>query len=204
MLSKSDSEIGTIARGDRPVLHLAVVEIRPAHRARQGGAGRAHSRRPSLRGDGAARPGRSGGSRHHRSDLVGPAAKISAVARQHGLNIGRFEIVDAPHSGAAAVKAVELVRESKGELFMKGSLHTDELMCKVTSSKTGLRTARRISHVFIMDVPSHAETLFLTHAAINIFPDLDTKLDIVQNVIDCSLRSASARRGSQFFPRSKP
>ena len=116
--------------------------------------------------------------------LVGPAAKISAVAREHGLDIGRFQIVDAPHSEAAAAKAVELIHESAGELLMKGSLHTDELMREVTSGKTGLRTARRISHVFVMDVPTYAETLFITDAAINIFPDLDAKRDIVQNAID--------------------
>jgi phosphate acetyltransferase len=116
--------------------------------------------------------------------LVGPAAKISGVAREHGLRIEGFEIVDVPDSGAAAIRGIELIRESKGELLMKGSLHTDELMREVTSGKTGLRTARRISHVFIMDVPTYAETLFVTDAAINIFPDLDTKRDIVQNVID--------------------
>jgi len=116
--------------------------------------------------------------------LVGPAAKIGAVAREHRLDIGRFEIVDVPHSDAAAAKAVELIHQSKGELLMKGSLHTDELMREVTSSKTGLRTARRISHVFILDVPTYSETLFITDAAINIFPDLDAKRDIVQNAID--------------------
>ena len=116
--------------------------------------------------------------------LVGPAAKIAAAARQHGLDIGKFELVDAPHSEAAAAKAVELVRESKGELLMKGSLHTDELMREVASSKTGLRTARRISHVFIMDVPTYPETLFITDAAINIVPDLDAKRDIIQNAVD--------------------
>jgi len=91
--------------------------------------------------------------------LVGPAAKIAAVAREHRLDIDRFEIVDVPHSDAAAAKAVELIHQSKGELLMKGSLHTDELMREVTSSKTGLRTARRISHVFILDVPTYSETL---------------------------------------------
>src|SRR6202047_2531372 len=116
--------------------------------------------------------------------LVGPSAKINAVAQKLGIDISRFEIVDAPHSDAAAAKAVELIHQSKGELLMKGGLHTDELMREVTSSKTGLRTARRISHVFIMDVPTYAETLFITDAAINIFPDLDTKRDIIQNVID--------------------
>jgi phosphate acetyltransferase len=116
--------------------------------------------------------------------LVGPATKIAAIAREHSLDIGGIEIVDVPHSHAAAAKAVELIQQSKGELLMKGSLHTDELMREVTSSKTGLRTERRISHVFIMDVPGYAETLFLTDTAINIFPDLDAKRDIVQNAID--------------------
>jgi phosphate acetyltransferase len=116
--------------------------------------------------------------------LVGPAAKINSVAREHKLDIHRFQIVDVAHSEAAAAKAVEMIREGKGELLMKGSLHTDELMRSVTSGATGLRTARRISHVFVMDVPTYPETLFITDAAINIFPDLDTKRDIVQNAID--------------------
>jgi phosphate acetyltransferase len=116
--------------------------------------------------------------------LVGPKAKITAAAHLARLDIGRFEIVDAAHSEEAAAKAVELVRQNKGELLMKGSLHTDELMREVTSSKTGLRTPRRISHVFIMDVPTYSETLFITDAAVNIFPDLDVKRDIVQNAID--------------------
>ena len=116
--------------------------------------------------------------------FVGPAAKIAAVARQHNVNIGRIEIVDVAHSDEAAAKAVEMVREGKGELLMKGSLHTDELMHCVTATATGLRTARRISHLFIMDVPTYPEVLFITDAAINIFPDLATKRDIVQNAID--------------------
>jgi len=116
--------------------------------------------------------------------LVGPAKKILAVARDHHFNISRFEVVDAPHSDAAAAKAVQLIHEAKGELLMKGSLHTDELMRAVTSSSTGLRTGRRISHVFIVDVPTYSETLFITDAAINIFPDLDVKRDIIQNAID--------------------
>ena len=116
--------------------------------------------------------------------LVGPATKIKNVAREHKLDIAKFEIVDAPHSDSAAAKGVELIREGKGELLMKGSLHTDELMRAVTASTTGLRTARRISHVFIMDVPTYAETLFITDAAINISPDLDAKRDIIQNAID--------------------
>ena len=116
--------------------------------------------------------------------LVGPAARIVAVAAEHGIDIAGIEIVNAPHSHAAAARAVALVREGRAELLMKGSLHTDELMKEVTSAATGLRTDRRISHVFIMDVPGHAETLFITDAAINIFPDLETKRDIIQNAID--------------------
>ena len=116
--------------------------------------------------------------------LVGPRNKIAAVAAANGIDIGRFEIVDVAHSEEAAARAVQLIHQAKGELLMKGSLHTDELMRAVTSSKTGLRTARRISHVFVMDAPTYAETLFITDAAINIFPDLDAKRDIVQNAID--------------------
>jgi len=116
--------------------------------------------------------------------LVGPADKIEKVATERGIEIDDFQIVDAPHSDAAAERAVELIHEGKGELLMKGSLHTDELMRAVTNSKTGLRTARRISHVFIMDVPTYPETLFVTDAAINIFPDLDAKRDIIQNAVD--------------------
>jgi phosphate acetyltransferase len=116
--------------------------------------------------------------------LVGPELRIRSVAAEHGIDLAGYEIVDVPHSHAAAACAVNMIREGKGELLMKGSLHTDELMREVTSSATGLRTERRISHVFIMDVPGHPETLFITDAAINIFPDLDTKRDIVQNAID--------------------
>ena len=116
--------------------------------------------------------------------LVGPVDKIKATAARHNLNIAKFEIVDAPHSDAAAAKGVTLVREAKGELLMKGSLHTDELMRAVTASAAGLRTSRRISHVFVMSVPHYPDTLFITDAAINIFPDLEAKRDIVQNAID--------------------
>jgi phosphate acetyltransferase len=115
--------------------------------------------------------------------LVGPMAKIKGAASNHGIDIAGFEIVDMPHSEAAAAKAVEMIHEGKGEMLMKGSLHTDELMRSVTA-KTGLRTERRISHVFVMDVPAYADTIFITDAAINIFPDLDCKRDIVQNAID--------------------
>jgi len=116
--------------------------------------------------------------------LVGPRDRIRSTAASHGLDIARFEIVDAPHSDAAAARGVQLVHEGRGELLMKGSLHTDELMRSVTAAAGGLRTNRRISHVYVMDVPGYAETLFITDAAINIFPDLDAKRDIVQNAID--------------------
>jgi phosphate acetyltransferase len=116
--------------------------------------------------------------------LVGPAQRIQTIAREHDLDIGSFELIDAPHSEAAAGRAVQMIHEGKAELLMKGSLHTDELMRAVTASATGLRTARRISHVFIMDVPTYPETLFIADAAINIAPDLDAKRDIVQNTID--------------------
>ena len=116
--------------------------------------------------------------------LVGPAPRIAAVAREHRLDISGFDIVDTGCSETAAAKAVKLVHEGKGELLMKGCLHTDDLMRAVTNSSTGLRTARRISHVFIIDVPDHPEALFITDAAINIFPDLDAKRDIIQNAID--------------------
>jgi len=116
--------------------------------------------------------------------LVGPKSKIAGVAAKHDINISGFEIVEAEHSEAAAAKGVELIHAAKGEILMKGSLHTDELMRSVTAKGTGLRTDRRISHVFIMDVPTYTETIFVTDAAINIFPDLDGKRDIIQNAID--------------------
>ncbi|PLU13145.1 phosphate acetyltransferase, partial [Sinorhizobium medicae] len=116
--------------------------------------------------------------------LVGPRVRIRSIAAEHRLDLGQWEIVDVPHSHAAAAKAVALIREGKGSLLMKGSLHTDELMREVAAAASGLRTERRISHVFVMDVPGHADTLFITDAAINIAPDLDAKSDIVQNAID--------------------
>ncbi len=116
--------------------------------------------------------------------LVGPKAKIEAVARQFKLDISRYELVDAPHSHAAAAKAVELVNAGKAEALMKGSLHTDELMAEVVRKDTGLRTARRISHCFVMDVPTHPEALIISDAAVNIAPTLEDKVDIVQNAID--------------------
>jgi phosphate acetyltransferase len=116
--------------------------------------------------------------------LVGPKSKIESVAAKHNINISGYEIVDAEHSEEAAAKGVELIHAARGEMLMKGSLHTDELMRSVTAKGTGLRTERRISHVFVMDVPTYADTVFITDAAINIFPDLDGKRDIIQNAID--------------------
>jgi phosphotransacetylase len=119
--------------------------------------------------------------------LVGPAAKIREVAQAGGIDLGRAEIVDAPHSHAAAAKAVELVRQGRAELLMKGSLHTDELLGAVVARETGLRTGRRISHVFIMDVPTYHKVLIVTDAAINIAPTLEDKVDICQNAIDLAI-----------------
>lgn len=120
--------------------------------------------------------------------LVGPVGKITSVASTHNIDISGYELVDAPHSEAAAAKAVEMIHAARGELLMKGSLHTDELMRSVTA-KTGLRTDRRISHVFVMDVPAYTETIFVTDAAINIAPDLDCKRDIIQNAIDLYIQA---------------
>ena len=116
--------------------------------------------------------------------LVGPRARIEAVAAQFQINISGYEIVDAPHSHAAAELAVQLAREGKAEMLMKGSLHTDELMGAVVRTATGLRTERRISHAFIMDVPSLDRAIIVTDAAINIFPTLEDKVHITQNAID--------------------
>jgi len=116
--------------------------------------------------------------------LVGPAQKIKAVAEGLGFDISPYLIVDAPHSHGAAAKAVELIREGKAEVLMKGSLHTDELMREVVRSDTGLRTKRRITHAFIMDVPTYHKPLIITDAAVNIYPELDEKVDICQNAID--------------------
>ncbi|CAM2154273.1 Phosphate acetyltransferase [Pararobbsia alpina] len=116
--------------------------------------------------------------------LVGPRDKILKAAQDGGIELGDLPIVDAPHSHAAAALAVRLVHEGKAEALMKGSLHTDELMGEVVAREAGLRTERRISHCFIMDVPGRAEALIITDAAINIAPTLDDKRDIVQNAID--------------------
>jgi len=119
--------------------------------------------------------------------LVGPAAKIAEVARACKMDLGTTEIVDVPHSHAAAAKAVELVRSGKADLLMKGSLHTDELLGAVVARETGLRTGRRVSHVFLMDVPTYHKVLIVTDAAINIAPTLEEKADICQNALDLAI-----------------
>lgn len=116
--------------------------------------------------------------------LVGPAARIREVAAKAKLDIAKFPIVDAAFSQESAEKAVAEVRAGRAEALMKGSLHTDELMGAVVRRDTGLRTARRISHCFVMDVPGHADSLIITDAAVNIAPSLRDKVDIVQNAID--------------------
>jgi phosphotransacetylase len=116
--------------------------------------------------------------------LVGPADRIRHVARAAGFDLAGYEIVEAPHSHAAAARAVALVRLGRAQLLMKGSLHTDELMAEVVRRETGLRTDRRVSHVFVMDVPTYHKPLLITDAAVNIFPTLDDKRDLVQNAID--------------------
>jgi phosphotransacetylase len=116
--------------------------------------------------------------------LVGPLAKIRGTAEKLGRSIDAIEIVDVPHSHAAAARAVELARSGSVRALMKGALHTDELMAAVVDAATGLRTERRMSHVFALDVPTYPKPLLLTDAAINIDPDLLDKRDIVQNAID--------------------
>jgi phosphate acetyltransferase len=119
--------------------------------------------------------------------LVGPVAKIKEVAAKAKIELGKTELVDAPHSHAAANKAVELVRQGKAELLMKGSLHSDELLASVVARETGLRTGRRVSHVFIMDIPTYHKVLIVTDAAINIAPTLEDKTHICQNAIDLAI-----------------
>lgn len=116
--------------------------------------------------------------------LVGPKGRIESIAEEHGIDISAFTLVDTPHSHASAAEAVRLVREGECEVLMKGSLHTDELITEVVKSDTGLRTERRISHAYIMDVPTYHKTLIISDAAINIYPGLDEKVDICQNVIE--------------------
>ena len=116
--------------------------------------------------------------------LVGPRAKIESVAAALGLDITPYELVEAPHSHAAAAEAVRLVAQGRAEALMKGSLHTDELLGQVVKRDTGLRTARRLSHGFVLDVPTYPEALIISDAAVNIAPTLEEKADIVQNAID--------------------
>jgi phosphotransacetylase len=119
--------------------------------------------------------------------LVGPAAKIAEIAKAANLDLAGAEIVDVPDARAAAEKAVALVREGKAEILMKGSLHTDELLSAVVARDKGLRTGRRISHAFVMDVPTYHKVLIITDAAINIAPTLEDKADICQNAIDLAV-----------------
>jgi phosphate acetyltransferase len=116
--------------------------------------------------------------------LVGPPDRIHATAEQAGSDISGFPLKEAAYSQDSAAKAVELVRHGKAEALMKGSLHTDELMGAVVAREGGIRTARRISHCFVMDVPGHPDPLIISDAAVNIAPDLADKVDIVQNAID--------------------
>ena len=119
--------------------------------------------------------------------LVGPVARIRDIAARNGIDLGTVELVDAPHSHAAAERAVELVREGRAELLMKGSLHSDELLGAVLARDTGLRTSRRLSHVFIMDIPTYHKVLMVTDGGINIAPVLEDKADICRNAIDLAI-----------------
>ncbi len=119
--------------------------------------------------------------------LVGPEEKIRQIAQQNDLDLHGCTLINVPHSHAAAEVAVTLAREGKVEALMKGSLHTDELMAEVVAKERGLRTARRISHVFLMDVPTYPRPLMITDAAVNVEPSLEEKVDIVQNAIDLAL-----------------
>jgi phosphate acetyltransferase len=119
--------------------------------------------------------------------LVGPIKKIEETAKAAGIDLGELELVDAPHSVAAAAQAVALIREGRAEVLMKGSLHSDELLGAIVSREGGLRTGRRISHVFVMDVPTYHKVMIVTDAAINIAPSLEDKVDICQNAIDLAV-----------------
>jgi len=116
--------------------------------------------------------------------LIGPKAKIVAASDAAKRSLEGIELIDVPHSHAAAEQAVKLVRKGAVEAIMKGKLHTDELMDAITDQAHGLRTERRMSHIFALDVPHYPKPLFITDAAINIYPDLDEKRDIVQNSVD--------------------
>ncbi|CAN5314393.1 bifunctional enoyl-CoA hydratase/phosphate acetyltransferase [soil metagenome] len=125
--------------------------------------------------------------------LIGPEARIRSLASECQLDLSGFSIIDVPHSHAAAEKAVELARCGEVDALMKGSLHSDELLGAVVNSQTGLRTERRISHVFVLDVPRYPKPLLITDAAINVAPDFDAKVDIVQNAIDLAHALGIAR-----------
>jgi phosphotransacetylase/acyl dehydratase len=119
--------------------------------------------------------------------LIGDVDRVRAVAATHGLDISEVEMIDAEHSHAAAEIAVRLAHDGFVDALMKGSLHTDELMHAAVARPTGLNTERRMSHVFVMDVPAYPRPLFITDASLNVEPDLDAKRDIVQNAIDLAL-----------------
>lgn len=124
---------------------------------------------------------------HIRAILVGPGDRIRAAADAAGLDLGAAELVDAPHSHAAAGRATELVRAGRARALMKGSLHTQEMMRPVVARESGLRTDRRMSHVFVLEVAHYPRLLFVTDGALNIAPDLLQKRDIVQNAITLAL-----------------
>jgi phosphotransacetylase len=125
--------------------------------------------------------------------LVGPATKIRALAAGAKIDIAAFDLVDAPHSHAAAGRAVELVREGRAEALMKGSLHTDELLGAVVAHDSGLQTERRMSHAFLMDVPTYHKPIIVTDGAMNIAPSLEDKVDICQNAIDLAVTMGAER-----------
>lgn len=116
--------------------------------------------------------------------LVGPERKIRAVAEAEGIDLTPYSLIPTKHSHEAAEKAVALVRDGTASVLMKGSLHTDEVMHEVMQKETGLRTGRRVSHVYVMHVPTYHKLLMVTDAAINIYPTLEEKQDICQNAID--------------------
>jgi phosphate acetyltransferase len=136
--------------------------------------------------------------------LIGPKEKIAGVAQQFKLDISPYECLDVRHSHAAAAKAVEIVREGRAEALMKGSLHTDEVMGEVVKRNTGIRTACRISHCFVLDVPTYDEAIIVSDAAVNIAPTLEAKLDIVRMRSTLPTRSDATRCGSRSSRRWRP
>ena len=134
--------------------------------------------------------------------LIGPEHKIRAVAEKASLDLSPYRLVPTPHSDAAAAKAVAMAQKGEVRALMKGSLHTDEFMLPIVHSNSGLRTERRMSHVFLLDVPTYDRPLFVTDSAINIAPNLEDKRDIVQNAID--MRSEERRVGKECRSRWSP